>query len=97
LLNGHRLAYGGFTQSVDISAIPLAAVERLEVVTDGASAVYGSDAVAGVANIITRTDADLHGIETSLRLGGATEGGLFQRDASIAAGETGKGGGIFAA
>jgi outer membrane receptor protein involved in Fe transport len=54
LLNGHRLAYSSSRQSVDISAIPLAAVERIEIVADGASALYGSDAVAGVANIILR-------------------------------------------
>ncbi|MGD9812843.1 MAG: TonB-dependent receptor plug domain-containing protein, partial [Sphingobium sp.] len=54
LLNGHRLAYDGAIQSVDISAIPLGAVDRLEIVADGASAQYGSDAVGGVANIILK-------------------------------------------
>src|SRR6185312_245773 len=39
LLNGHRLAYDGFSQAVDISAIPVEAVERLEIVPDGASAI----------------------------------------------------------
>src|SRR5690606_19798485 len=50
LLNGRRLAYGGYTQTVDIAAIPVEAVDRIEIVADGASAIYGSDAVAGVAN-----------------------------------------------
>src|SRR3546814_6494740 len=56
LLNGHRLPYGGAFAGIDISAIPVAAVERLEIVPDCASAQYGSDAVAGVANIILRRD-----------------------------------------
>lgn len=59
LLNGRRLSsYGapaGFqTQYVNIDTIPAAAIERMEVLTDGASAIYGSDAVAGVINIITK-------------------------------------------
>src|SRR5690606_12811176 len=59
LLNGRRLSYygapAGFqTQFVNIDAIPAAAIERMEVLTDGASAVYGTDAVAGVINVITR-------------------------------------------
>lgn len=59
LLNGRRMApYGladdGQRTFVDLSTIPLDAVERIEVVKDGASAIYGSDAIAGVVNIITR-------------------------------------------
>ncbi|MFZ6800814.1 TonB-dependent receptor plug domain-containing protein [Undibacterium sp. Di24W] len=59
LLNGRRLSFYGApegfqTQFVNIDAIPAAAIERMEVLTDGASAVYGSDAVAGVINIITK-------------------------------------------
>ena len=58
LLNGHRLApyalSGG--QSVDLSGIPLAAIERVEILKDGASAIYGSDAIAGVINFILRKD-----------------------------------------
>ncbi|CAM4061170.1 TonB-dependent receptor plug domain-containing protein [Roseateles saccharophilus] len=59
LLNGRRLSYyGGVmgfqTMFVNIDAIPAAAIERMEVLTDGASAVYGSDAVAGVINVITK-------------------------------------------
>ena len=45
LIDGHRVAYDALDQGIDISAIPLAAVEQIEVVTDGASALYGSDAV----------------------------------------------------
>ena len=59
LLNGRRAGPSGTRGSVssfDLNSIPLAAVERVEVLKDGASAVYGSDAIAGVVNIITRKD-----------------------------------------
>jgi iron complex outermembrane recepter protein len=77
LLNGRRLPYNGTYQSVDISTIPLDAVDRIEIVADGASALYGSDAVAGVANIILKRDYS--GVTLSARLGSATEGGDFQQ------------------
>jgi len=51
----------------DLNSIPMAAVERIEVLTDGASAVYGSDAIAGVINIITRKDFE--GIEFTYCVG----------------------------
>ena len=55
LLNGHRVLGPGLVQTAfDPSTIPTAAVERVEVVADGASAIYGSDAVAGVINVYTR-------------------------------------------
>lgn len=68
LLNGRRLSYygapAGFqTQFVNIDSIPAAAIERMEVLTDGASAVYGTDAVAGVINVITRRE--YQGLEVS--------------------------------
>lgn len=71
LLNGKRLAPFGFQAiggreqgNVDMGLIPLSAVERIEVLTDGASSLYGTDAIAGVINIITRTE--LKGIEVSV-------------------------------
>ena len=74
LLNGRRLAPGGNNASfVDISAIPTSAIDRIEVVTDGASAIYGSDAIAGVVNIILRNDFE--GAETRLSLDTFTDGG----------------------
>lgn len=76
LLNGHRLAGDAYHGSTDISGIPLAALERIEIVTDGASALYGSDAVAGVANFILRKNYE--GAEVSARIGGATQGGGFE-------------------
>ena len=57
LLDGHRMAGQGVSEvGADPNAIPFAAIERVEVVLDGASAVYGSDAVAGVVNFIMRDD-----------------------------------------
>ena len=58
LLNGRRIVNGGTgaNSSVDLNMIPTALIERIEVLKDGASAVYGADAVAGVVNIITRTN-----------------------------------------
>ncbi|MGH8032383.1 MAG: TonB-dependent receptor plug domain-containing protein [Luteimonas sp.] len=66
LVDGRRLAPGGSTGLfTDIANLPLAAVERIEVLTDGASALYGSDAVGGVVNVIMRKD--FHGAETAVR------------------------------
>jgi outer membrane receptor protein involved in Fe transport len=95
LLNGRRLAYTAVRQSVDISGIPVAAVDRIEVVPDGASAIYGSDAVAGVANVILRRVYD--GLETSVRLAGTTDGGDFQQQYGALAGHQWASGGLFAA
>ncbi|MBN2972871.1 TonB-dependent receptor [Roseomonas aeriglobus] len=95
LLNGHRMPYGAARQSVDISAIPLLAVSRLEIVPDGSSALYGSDAVAGVVNIILRSRFD--GIETSAELGGSTDGGNFRQLYGAIAGRSWQSGGAFLA
>jgi outer membrane receptor protein involved in Fe transport len=56
MLNGRRLAPSGTGSAVDVNNLPQALIERVEVITGGASAVYGSDAVAGVINFITRED-----------------------------------------
>lgn len=92
LLNGRRLSYDGFVQAVDIGGIPLAAVDRLEVVPDGASAIYGSDAVAGVANVILKRDFD--GVTLGTRYGAATDGGLSTHEYDATAGTTWNGGGL---
>ena len=75
LVNGKRIAAspaenGSFT---DVSTIPFAAIERVEVVTDGASAIYGSDAVGGVVNFIMKRD--YRGSETSVRYENSSSGG----------------------
>ena len=54
LLNGRRIAPQGSGTTVNLNAIPMSAVERVEILTDGASALYGSDAIAGVVNFILK-------------------------------------------
>lgn len=95
LVNGHRVAYDGVFQGVDISAIPVAAIERVEIVADGSSALYGSDAVGGVANIILRRDFE--GLVTSARLGASTDGGNEQQQYNAVGGSRWTSGGILAA
>ena len=57
LLNGRRVAAHGLQGSaVDVNQIPFAAIERVEVLKDGASAIYGTDAIGGVINFITKSD-----------------------------------------
>lgn len=73
LLNGRRLPSGGTAGLfVDVSSVPLSAVERIDVLTDGASAIYGSDAIGGVVNFVLRKDYD--GAETQARVGSVTNG-----------------------
>lgn len=68
LINGRRMPYGNpFTSAADINQIPGQLVERIEVVTGGASAVYGSDAVAGVVNFIMRKDYE--GVQVDAQYG----------------------------
>lgn len=93
LIDGHRVAASGFGGFVDVSTIPLLALERVEIVTDGASALYGSDAVAGVANFILRKNFD--GAETDVRVGTVTNGGLNNEMFSQVLGKQwGTGGGV---
>ncbi len=81
LINGVRVAPGNTTGNfVDVSMIPVAALDRVEIVPDGASAIYGSDAVGGVVNFILRNDYD--GQETRARYGASTDGGGTEYDAS---------------
>ncbi|MCM2680245.1 TonB-dependent receptor plug domain-containing protein [Echinimonas agarilytica] len=74
LVNGRRMVNSGVgaDSSVDLNTIPIAAIERIEVLKDGASAVYGSDAIAGVVNIITKSDFE--GLELSAGYSGSQEG-----------------------
>ena len=92
LVNGHRLADDTINGAVDISLIPLAAIERVEVVTDGASAAYGSDAVAGVVNIILKKD--YNGSLTSVLGGGTTQGGGTEKQFNQLLGKTWSSGGV---
>jgi iron complex outermembrane recepter protein len=63
LLDGKRLPTLGGSSSVDLALIPMAAVERIEILKDGASAIYGSDALGGVINIITKRNYDGSSVE----------------------------------
>jgi len=81
LLNGRRIGNyafsGNFGGGVDLHAIPLAVIYRVEVLKDGASALYGSDAIGGVINFVTRRDfaeVDLFGSYTKTEAGGADSG-----------------------
>jgi iron complex outermembrane receptor protein len=94
LLNGRRMSYSGFVQAVDLSAVPLDAVDRVEVVADGASAIYGSDAVGGVGNVILKRDYD--GVAVGARYGGATDGGLTTTEYTATAGTVWASGGVIA-
>jgi len=94
LLDGSRLSYTGVNAAVDISAIPAIAVDRVEIVADGASAIYGSDAVAGVVNVILRQN--YAGLSVGAKLGAATDGGDFQQQYSAVGGKTWRTGSILA-
>ncbi len=73
LVNGRRLSGSGLQANfVDVSTIPVSAIERVEVLADGASALYGSDAIGGVVNYVLRKNFD--GAETRARFGSVTEG-----------------------
>ena len=68
LLNGRRISPSGLAAGfTNIGSVPITAIERIEVMTDGASAIYGADAIAGVVNFILRNDYE--GAETRLRYG----------------------------
>lgn len=93
LLNGHRMVSAGEGGIVDVSQVPLLGVERVEVIADGASAIYGSDAVGGVVNFILRRGFD--GSETVGRYGAGK--GFDQVTLGQSLGKTWTGGGLFAA
>lgn len=92
LLNGRRVVAGGTgaNSSVDLSMIPVSLIKRIEVLRDGASAVYGADALAGVVNIITRDAVD--GGELTLRAGQTTHGDGGETAADLSWGATGAAG-----
>jgi iron complex outermembrane receptor protein len=87
LLNGRRLANfatPGDNAGVDLNNIPSGAISRVEVLKDGASAIYGTDAIGGVINFITRKD--YQGIDMSASVADTQKGGASKRTASISAG-----------
>jgi len=89
LVNGRRIAdfpmpFKGRSNFTDISSIPIAMIDRIEVLTGSASAIYGSDAISGVVNFILKKSVD--GTVVDVRAGGTTRGGGESFDASIVGG-----------
>jgi hypothetical protein len=76
--------YAFFSATVDCNSIPLAAIERVEILKDGASSIYGTDAIAGVVNFITRKD--FSGVEVSGQAGVTQHGGGDHYQATVTAG-----------
>lgn len=86
LLNGRRIAISPFaknidTSFVDLNTIPLAAIERVEILQDGASAIYGSDAIAGVVNIVLKSS--MEGVSISAKTGFTADGGGSEKALSL--------------
>ena len=85
LINGRRVANYAFDGgAVDVNSIPIAAIDRVEILKDGASAIYGTDAISGVVNFILRKDYS--GVEMSGYGAVTGQGGGDQHQATIAAG-----------
>ena len=94
LLNGRRVVPSGTgaDASVDFGTIPLAMIERVEVLKDGASAIYGSDAIAGVVNVITRTN--MNGTEANVYTATTNKGDGTNYDLSFVTGHSSNRGNI---
>ncbi len=93
LIDGRRAPKAPFAPTAqDLNAVPLAAVERVEILKDGASAIYGADAVAGVINIITRKDFE--GVEITHQLQGTDRVGGDIEQGSVTIGVNGSRGNI---
>jgi outer membrane receptor protein involved in Fe transport len=82
MLNGRRLAPAGIGSSVDLNSLPQALIDRVEIITGGATTVYGSDAVAGVVNFKTRSDFDGFEAEVSAYVTGDGDSEVY--DANLA-------------
>ena len=90
LLNGRRLAdfpvaYDGAVNFTNLANIPSAVVERIEILSGGASAIYGSDAIAGVVNIILKKKAE--GFDINVKAGGTSRGGGSERRVQFSGGK----------
>lgn len=86
LVNGRRVSVSPFakgidTAFVDINNIPISAIKRVDILKDGASATYGSDAIAGVINVILKDDFE--GVEISGKYGGTADGGGEEQNVSL--------------
>lgn len=97
LLNGRRIVNGGTgaNSSVDLNVIPVSLIERVEVLKDGASAIYGADAVAGVVNIITKQGFE--GAEAVVRYGQTSQGDGEETSVDVSWGVSSERGSLMAA
>ncbi|MTV40409.1 TonB-dependent receptor plug domain-containing protein [Duganella radicis] len=91
LLNGRRMAdfpiaYEGTVNFTNLANIPSSVVDRIEILSGGASAVYGSDAIAGVVNIILKKQAD--GFDINLKAGGSSRGGAEDQRLQLTGGKS---------
>ncbi len=85
LLDGNRIAPSGLVGRVDLNNIPLALVERVDVLTGGASTTYGADAISGVVNFITKQDFAGVEVQASEQITEEGDGNIFRIDATIGA------------
>jgi iron complex outermembrane receptor protein len=90
LVNGRRTVTSGTLGAVDVNTIPQAVVDRVEIVTGGASAAYGSDAVAGVVNFVLNNRLD--GVRASVQAGVSGYGDAGSQSVSLAGGTSFAGG-----
>jgi outer membrane receptor protein involved in Fe transport len=92
LVNGQRQGASGYQgQFTDVSTIPVSAIERIEILPEGTAALYGSDAIGGVVNIILRRNFE--GIEARVR-GSATDSDTTERSAALLLGHAGPRGNV---
>lgn len=85
LLDGRRIAPANFSGIVDLNNIPLALVERVDVLTGGASTTYGADAVSGVVNFVTRSDFAGLDATFSEQISERGDGNVFRADIAMGA------------
>ncbi len=77
MLNGRRIAPTGIGSAVNVNTLPAVLIDRIEVITGGATTVYGSDAIAGVVNFITRDDFGGFGVESSFYTTADSDSDIF--------------------
>jgi iron complex outermembrane receptor protein len=92
LFDGRRLPEGSSGAAPDISLIPMIVLDHIDIIRDGASSIYGADAVAGVVNFIPRKDFD--GAETSAQVGSVTRGSYSTYQVGQIVGKMFEGGGV---
>lgn len=96
LLDGDRIVPAGFGGQVDLNNIPLALVERVDVLTGGASTTYGADAVGGVVNFILKNDFSGLEAQSSYQITEKGDGDVFRADVTIGANfDDGRGNAVF--